>query len=119
YIIGLTALPTAQLPKGITHSYELGIEQAWRRWEDHPTNFAKITGTTPTHPDLGVITVQSWPKTHFFPYLTKFSRFLILSKKRLFPILSLFIVISNCRMLQKDCDLLNFLYSVRTSKFKI
>ncbi|WMV30939.1 hypothetical protein MTR67_024324, partial [Solanum verrucosum] len=39
--------PTAQLSKGITHSYELGIEQTWRRWKDHSTKFSNITGTTP------------------------------------------------------------------------
>ncbi|WMV18332.1 hypothetical protein MTR67_011717, partial [Solanum verrucosum] len=39
--------PTAQLPKGITHSYKLEIEQTRRRWKDHSTNFANITGTTP------------------------------------------------------------------------
>ncbi|WMV46841.1 hypothetical protein MTR67_040226, partial [Solanum verrucosum] len=40
-------VPTAQLPKRITYSYELGIEQTQRRWKDHSTNFANITGTTP------------------------------------------------------------------------
>ncbi|WMV20285.1 hypothetical protein MTR67_013670, partial [Solanum verrucosum] len=39
--------PTAQLPKGITHSYELGIKQTRRRWKDHSTSSANITGTTP------------------------------------------------------------------------
>ncbi|WMV24156.1 hypothetical protein MTR67_017541, partial [Solanum verrucosum] len=38
---------TTQLPKGITHSYELGIVQNRRRWKDHSKGFANITGTTP------------------------------------------------------------------------
>ncbi|WMV53804.1 hypothetical protein MTR67_047189, partial [Solanum verrucosum] len=46
-ISGRISLPTAQLPKGITHSYELRIEQTRWRWKDHSTNFATITGTTP------------------------------------------------------------------------
>ncbi|WMV07084.1 hypothetical protein MTR67_000492 [Solanum verrucosum] len=40
------AVPTAQLPKGITHSYELGIEQTRRRWKDHSKGFLNITITT-------------------------------------------------------------------------
>ncbi|WMV37211.1 hypothetical protein MTR67_030596, partial [Solanum verrucosum] len=39
--------PTAQLPKGITHSYELEIEQTRRRLKDHSKGFPNITGTTP------------------------------------------------------------------------
>ncbi|WMV46784.1 hypothetical protein MTR67_040169, partial [Solanum verrucosum] len=38
---------TAQIPKGIAHSYKLGIEQTRRRWKDHSTSFPIITGTTP------------------------------------------------------------------------
>ncbi|WMV09720.1 hypothetical protein MTR67_003105, partial [Solanum verrucosum] len=39
--------PTSQHPKGITHSYELGIEQTRRRWKDHPKSFSNITGNSP------------------------------------------------------------------------
>ncbi|WMV50393.1 hypothetical protein MTR67_043778, partial [Solanum verrucosum] len=39
--------PTAQLPKGITHSYELRIAQTWRNWKDHSTSFANITENSP------------------------------------------------------------------------
>ncbi|WMV44618.1 hypothetical protein MTR67_038003, partial [Solanum verrucosum] len=46
-IFGLISLPTAQLPKGITHSYELGIEQTRWRWKDNSTSFENITRTTP------------------------------------------------------------------------
>ncbi|WMV57118.1 hypothetical protein MTR67_050503, partial [Solanum verrucosum] len=46
-IFGLISLPTAQLPKGITHSYKLRIEQNRRRWKDHSTSFATITVTIP------------------------------------------------------------------------
>ncbi|WMV37318.1 hypothetical protein MTR67_030703 [Solanum verrucosum] len=41
------SLPTAQLSKGITHSYELGIEQTRWRWKDSSKGFPNITGTTP------------------------------------------------------------------------
>ncbi|WMV19548.1 hypothetical protein MTR67_012933, partial [Solanum verrucosum] len=37
---------TAQLPKGISHSYELGIAQTWRRWKYYSTIFPMISGTT-------------------------------------------------------------------------
>ncbi|WMV07448.1 hypothetical protein MTR67_000833 [Solanum verrucosum] len=40
-------MPTTQLPKGITHLYELGIKQTRRHWKDHSKGFAKITGNTP------------------------------------------------------------------------
>ncbi|WMV24229.1 hypothetical protein MTR67_017614 [Solanum verrucosum] len=40
-------LPTAQLSKGITRSYELGIEQTRWRWKDRSKGFPNITGTTP------------------------------------------------------------------------
>ncbi|WMV22908.1 hypothetical protein MTR67_016293 [Solanum verrucosum] len=40
-------MPTAQLPKGITQSYEFGIEQIWRRWKDPSKSFPNITGITP------------------------------------------------------------------------
>ncbi|WMV32530.1 hypothetical protein MTR67_025915, partial [Solanum verrucosum] len=39
--------PTAQLPKGITYSYELGIAQNQRRWKDHSKKFPTISGTRP------------------------------------------------------------------------
>ncbi|WMV28488.1 hypothetical protein MTR67_021873, partial [Solanum verrucosum] len=39
--------PIAQLPKGITYSYELGIAQTWRRWKDHSKNFPTMSGSTP------------------------------------------------------------------------
>ncbi|WMV32968.1 hypothetical protein MTR67_026353, partial [Solanum verrucosum] len=38
--------PTAQLPKGITYSYKLGIAQTRRRWKDHSKRFPKISGST-------------------------------------------------------------------------
>ncbi|KAG5612063.1 hypothetical protein H5410_023344 [Solanum commersonii] len=41
------SLPTAQLSKGITRSYELGIEQTRWRWKDSSKGFPNITGTTP------------------------------------------------------------------------
>ncbi|WMV26483.1 hypothetical protein MTR67_019868, partial [Solanum verrucosum] len=39
-------IPTAQLPKGITHSYELGIVQTRRRWKDNSKIFPNISGNT-------------------------------------------------------------------------
>ncbi|WMV24871.1 hypothetical protein MTR67_018256, partial [Solanum verrucosum] len=33
-----------QLPKGITHSYEIRIEQTRRRWKNHSKRFPNITG---------------------------------------------------------------------------
>ncbi|WMV28968.1 hypothetical protein MTR67_022353, partial [Solanum verrucosum] len=39
--------PTAQLPKGITHSYEIGIEKTRWRWKDHSKIFPEITGNLP------------------------------------------------------------------------
>ncbi|WMV24557.1 hypothetical protein MTR67_017942 [Solanum verrucosum] len=39
-------VPTTQLPKGITHSYELGIEQTRRRWKDYSKGFPTITGNS-------------------------------------------------------------------------
>ncbi|WMV45250.1 hypothetical protein MTR67_038635, partial [Solanum verrucosum] len=44
--IGHFLNPTAQLPKGITCSNELGIAQTWRRWKDHSKSFPTISGTT-------------------------------------------------------------------------
>ncbi|WMV30760.1 hypothetical protein MTR67_024145, partial [Solanum verrucosum] len=38
--------PTAQLPKGITYSYKLGIEQTWRCWKDNFKSFPTISRTT-------------------------------------------------------------------------
>ncbi|WMV45069.1 hypothetical protein MTR67_038454, partial [Solanum verrucosum] len=38
---------TTQLPKGLTHSYELRIAQTWRRWKDHSKRFPTISGSTP------------------------------------------------------------------------
>ncbi|WMV29197.1 hypothetical protein MTR67_022582, partial [Solanum verrucosum] len=40
-------IPTTQLPKGITHSYELGITQTQRRWKDHSKIFPTISESTP------------------------------------------------------------------------
>ncbi|WMV14140.1 hypothetical protein MTR67_007525, partial [Solanum verrucosum] len=39
-------IPTAQLPKGITHSYELGIVQTQRHWKDHFKIFPTISVST-------------------------------------------------------------------------
>ncbi|WMV19045.1 hypothetical protein MTR67_012430, partial [Solanum verrucosum] len=39
--------PTTQLPKGITHSYKLVIEQTRRCWKDNSKGFPKITVATP------------------------------------------------------------------------
>ncbi|WMV46108.1 hypothetical protein MTR67_039493, partial [Solanum verrucosum] len=41
------SLPTAQLSKGITRLYKLGIEQTWWRWKDRSKGFPNITGSTP------------------------------------------------------------------------
>ncbi|WMV53576.1 hypothetical protein MTR67_046961, partial [Solanum verrucosum] len=40
-------VPTTQLPKGISHSYKLGIKQTRRRWKDHSKGFPDITGNLP------------------------------------------------------------------------
>ncbi|WMV28532.1 hypothetical protein MTR67_021917 [Solanum verrucosum] len=40
-------MTTAQLPKGITHSYELKIEQTQWRWKGHSKGFPNISGNTP------------------------------------------------------------------------
>ncbi|WMV40981.1 hypothetical protein MTR67_034366, partial [Solanum verrucosum] len=40
-------VPTTQLPKGISHSYKLGIKQTRRRWKDHSKGFPDITGNSP------------------------------------------------------------------------
>ncbi|WMV47910.1 hypothetical protein MTR67_041295, partial [Solanum verrucosum] len=37
-------IQTAQLPKGITHSYELGIAQTQRRWKGYSKIFPTISG---------------------------------------------------------------------------
>ncbi|WMV40973.1 hypothetical protein MTR67_034358, partial [Solanum verrucosum] len=37
----------AQLPKGITYSYELEIAQTWWRWKDRSKRFPTISGSTP------------------------------------------------------------------------
>ncbi|WMV57463.1 hypothetical protein MTR67_050848, partial [Solanum verrucosum] len=34
---------TTQLPKGITHSYVLGITQTWRCWKDNSKIFPTIS----------------------------------------------------------------------------
>ncbi|WMV10073.1 hypothetical protein MTR67_003458, partial [Solanum verrucosum] len=39
-------IPTAQFPKDITHSYELGIAQTQRRWKDHSKIFSTISENT-------------------------------------------------------------------------
>ncbi|WMV09657.1 hypothetical protein MTR67_003042 [Solanum verrucosum] len=39
-------IPTAQLQKGITHSYELRIVQTQRRWKNHSKSFPTISGST-------------------------------------------------------------------------
>ncbi|WMV57556.1 hypothetical protein MTR67_050941, partial [Solanum verrucosum] len=39
--------PTTQLPKGITHLYELRIEQNRWRWKDHSKGFPDIIGNSP------------------------------------------------------------------------
>ncbi|WMV51012.1 hypothetical protein MTR67_044397, partial [Solanum verrucosum] len=38
---------TAQLLKGITHSYELRFPQTQRRWKDPSKSFVTISGSTP------------------------------------------------------------------------
>ncbi|WMV32220.1 hypothetical protein MTR67_025605, partial [Solanum verrucosum] len=40
-------IPTDQLPKGITQSYELGITQTQRRWKDHFKKCPTISGSKP------------------------------------------------------------------------
>ncbi|WMV52750.1 hypothetical protein MTR67_046135 [Solanum verrucosum] len=37
----------AQLPKGITHSYKLGIVQTWRSWKEYSKIFPTISRSTP------------------------------------------------------------------------
>ncbi|WMV39568.1 hypothetical protein MTR67_032958, partial [Solanum verrucosum] len=44
--IGHFLNPTAQFPKYISHSYELGIAQTWRRWKDSSKRFPTISITT-------------------------------------------------------------------------
>ncbi|WMV19056.1 hypothetical protein MTR67_012441, partial [Solanum verrucosum] len=39
--------PTSQLPKCITHSYELEFAQTRRRWKDHSNIFPTIVVITP------------------------------------------------------------------------
>ncbi|WMV33677.1 hypothetical protein MTR67_027062, partial [Solanum verrucosum] len=39
-------IQTAQLPKGISHSYELGIAQTRRCWKDYSKIFPNISGNT-------------------------------------------------------------------------
>ncbi|WMV30421.1 hypothetical protein MTR67_023806, partial [Solanum verrucosum] len=39
-------IPTTQLPKGKTHSYELGIVQTQRHWKDHSKIFPTISEIT-------------------------------------------------------------------------
>ncbi|WMV20065.1 hypothetical protein MTR67_013450, partial [Solanum verrucosum] len=36
-----------ELLKGLSHSYELGIAQTWRRWKDHSKSFLTISRSTP------------------------------------------------------------------------
>ncbi|WMV25302.1 hypothetical protein MTR67_018687, partial [Solanum verrucosum] len=38
---------TSQLPKGISHSYELGITQNQWRWKDYSKIFPTISRSTP------------------------------------------------------------------------
>uniref|UniRef100_A0A0V0I6M8 Putative ovule protein n=1 Tax=Solanum chacoense TaxID=4108 RepID=A0A0V0I6M8_SOLCH len=57
------------------------------------------------------MTAQSWPKLTDFPLLAKFSDFEFFSKNDYFRFLSLFIVISNCRMLQPSLSPLNIFSS--------
>ncbi|WMV34139.1 hypothetical protein MTR67_027524, partial [Solanum verrucosum] len=45
--IGHFLISTTQFPKGITHSYKLGIAQTRRRWKDHSKNFPTISGSAP------------------------------------------------------------------------
>ncbi|WMV34304.1 hypothetical protein MTR67_027689, partial [Solanum verrucosum] len=40
-------IQTAQLPKDVTHSSELGIAQTRRRWKDNSKRFPTISGITP------------------------------------------------------------------------
>ncbi|WMV30773.1 hypothetical protein MTR67_024158, partial [Solanum verrucosum] len=39
-------IPITQLPKGITHSYKLGIAQTQWHWKDHSKSFPTIFGNT-------------------------------------------------------------------------
>ncbi|WMV59694.1 hypothetical protein MTR67_053079 [Solanum verrucosum] len=43
----ISLIQQTQLPKWITCSYELGIEETWRRWKDHTKIFSTISGITP------------------------------------------------------------------------
>ncbi|WMV49099.1 hypothetical protein MTR67_042484, partial [Solanum verrucosum] len=70
-ISGRISLPTAQFPKGITHSYKLGIEQILWCWKDHSKIFANITRTTPN---------SSWSRSYVCSKLAKNSLFPILSQ---------------------------------------
>ncbi|WMV50382.1 hypothetical protein MTR67_043767, partial [Solanum verrucosum] len=40
-------IPTTQLPKGITHSYKLGIAQTRWRWKYHSKSFSTISRSAP------------------------------------------------------------------------
>ncbi|WMV24180.1 hypothetical protein MTR67_017565, partial [Solanum verrucosum] len=48
---------TTQLPKGITHSYKLGIAQIRRRWKDLGTIFPTLSEVHLNHPKLGVMAI--------------------------------------------------------------
>ncbi|WMV09725.1 hypothetical protein MTR67_003110, partial [Solanum verrucosum] len=39
-------IPTAQIPKGITHSYKLGIAKTQWCWKDYSKIFPTISGNT-------------------------------------------------------------------------
>ncbi|WMV46998.1 hypothetical protein MTR67_040383, partial [Solanum verrucosum] len=45
--IGHFLILTTQLPKGITHSYDLGIVQTRRLWKYNSKTFPMVSGSTP------------------------------------------------------------------------
>ena len=73
-IPGRNSLSTAQLSKGISHSYELGIEQTQWRWKDRSTNFATITGIPPNSSWARIYGCSKLAKNSHFPYLAKISK---------------------------------------------
>ncbi|WMV36820.1 hypothetical protein MTR67_030205, partial [Solanum verrucosum] len=50
-------IQTTQLPKGVSHSYELGIVQTRRYWKENSRIFPTVSENTPNHPELGVMVV--------------------------------------------------------------
>ncbi|WMV18835.1 hypothetical protein MTR67_012220, partial [Solanum verrucosum] len=65
-----------QLPKGITHSYNIKIVQTRRRWKDLPNGFLIISRTTSNSTLARSYGRLKMTTTHF-SNLDKFSRFFL------------------------------------------